>query len=64
MNYRVTVIQCSVCKLGTTCGHFALQPNYGFEVTKMQLYADPGNANQTEGIESRYVMQKCDVNEF
>ena len=49
---------------GKTSSHFAPQPNYRFEVTEMQLYADPGDADQTNGIESRYIVQECDMNKF
>ena len=64
MNHGVTVIQCNVCTLGVTTGQFAPQPNYGFEITKMELYTDPGNANQNERIKSRYIIHKCDMNEL
>ena len=46
-----------------TIGDFVPCPNYRLKVAEVELYTDPGDADQTEGVDGRYVVEKCGMNE-
>ena len=52
------------CLLKKTSIDLSPYPNYWFKVTRVELYTDPGNANQTERIEGRNIVNEDDMNNF